>query len=95
MYCFARQHQTLVAASEDAVIVQLEKRYSRLEKPLLILALWLHPTYAEVVRAMVDSGVVNVMTLTEWVDGYGEREFKDGMVSAALAAHDWHARLER
>jgi hypothetical protein len=96
IYCFARQHQALVAASEDAVIVQLEKRYSRLERPLLILALWLHPTYAEVARAMVDSGVVNVMTLAEWVDGYGERwEFKDGTVSAALAAQDWHGRFER
>jgi hypothetical protein len=65
LFCFSRQHQSLVAASEVAEIVQLEKRYSRLEKPLLILALWLHRTYADVARAMVDSGVVNVMTLTE------------------------------
>jgi hypothetical protein len=50
MYCLARQHQALVAAIEDAVIVQLETRYSRLEKPLLILALWLPPSYAEVAR---------------------------------------------
>jgi hypothetical protein len=96
MYCLAGQHQDLVAASEDAVIVQLEKRYSRLEKPQLILALWLHPTYAEVVRAMVDSGVVNVIKSTEWVDGYGEPwEFKDGTASAALGAQYWHARFER
>jgi hypothetical protein len=81
MYCLARQHQALVASSEDAVNVQREKRYSRLEKPLLIPALWLHPTYAEVARAMVGSGVVNVMILTEWVDGYDERwKFKDGTV---------------
>jgi hypothetical protein len=48
--CLARQHQALVAAIEDAVIVQLEKRYYSLEKPLLILALWLPPTFAEVAR---------------------------------------------
>jgi hypothetical protein len=96
MYCLARQHQALVAAGEDAIIVKLEERYSRLEKPLLILALWLHPAYAEVGRAVVNSGVVNVMTLTEWVDGYGERwGFKDGAVSASLAVHDWHARFEQ
>jgi fructose-specific phosphotransferase system component IIB len=74
----------------------LHTTYSRLEKPLLILALWLHPAYAEVGRAVVNSGVVNVMTLTEWVDGYGERwGFKDGAVSASLAVHDWHARFEQ
>jgi hypothetical protein len=50
MYCFARQHQTLVAAGEDAVIVELNKRYSCLGKPLLILALWLYPAHAEMAR---------------------------------------------
>jgi hypothetical protein len=45
---------------------------------------------------MVESGVVNVMPLTEWVAGYGERrEFKDRKVSAAIAAQDWHALFER
>jgi hypothetical protein len=95
MYCFARQYQALCEAGEDAVIAKLEKRYSRLEKPLLIFAMWLHPSYTEVARVVVDSGVVDIMTLTAWVDGYGERwGFKDSAVSAALAAQDWSLRYE-
>jgi hypothetical protein len=95
MYCFARQYQALCAAGEDAVIAKLEKRYARLEKPLLILAIWLHPSYTEVARAVVDSGVVDIMTLSDWVDKYGERwGFKNGAISAALAAQDWSLRYE-
>jgi hypothetical protein len=61
MYYLARQHQALVAAGEDTVISALEERFSRL-KSLLILTLWLHLAYAEVGRAVVNSGVGIVMT---------------------------------
>jgi hypothetical protein len=45
---------------------------------------------------VINSGVVNVMALTEWVDENGARwGFKDGPVSAALAAQDWLARFEQ
>jgi hypothetical protein len=57
--------------------------------------MWLHPSYTDVARVVVDSGVVDMMTLTEWVDGYGEQwGFKDSAVSAALAAQDWSLRYE-
>jgi hAT family C-terminal dimerisation region len=55
----------------------------------------LHPSYTEVVRVVVDSGVVDITTLTDWVDGYGERRgFKNSAVSAALPAQDWSLRYE-
>jgi hAT family C-terminal dimerisation region len=55
----------------------------------------LHPSNTEVARVVFDSGVVDIMTLTDWVDGYGERwGFKDSAVSAALAAQDWSLRYE-
>jgi hAT family C-terminal dimerisation region len=77
------------------VIAKLEKRYSRLEKPPRILPMWLHPSYTDVARVVADSGIVDIMTLTDWVDGYSVRwGFKDSAVSAALAAQDWSLRYE-
>jgi hypothetical protein len=77
------------------VIAKLDIRYARLEMPLLILAMWLHPSYTEVARAVVDSGVVDIMTLRDWVDKYGEPwGFKNDAISAVLAAQDWSLRYE-
>jgi hypothetical protein len=54
-----------------------------------------HPFYTEVSKAIVDSLVVGGMTLTGIIDVYSERwGFKDGAVSAALAAQDYSLRYE-
>jgi hypothetical protein len=92
MYCFGRQFQFLASAGEFAVLAKLEKRFARLEMPLFILALVFHPMYAKVGRAMIDAGVFNVMTLTDWVNAYGNRwghGAAAGSVSAALSIQEW------
>jgi hypothetical protein len=70
MYCFARQYQSLCVNGEGTVIAKLEKRWARLEMPLLILAKWLHPSYTDVAKTVVNSGGVDIMNLIDWIDGY-------------------------
>jgi hypothetical protein len=92
MYCCGRLFQSLATVGEVAVLANLEKRYARLEKPLFILALFFHPMYAKIGRAIVDNGEVDVTTLTTWVNTYGYRwghRAAAGAVSVALAIQTW------
>jgi hypothetical protein len=88
MYCFGRLFQSLASAGEVAVLAKLEKRFARFEMPLLIHDLNFHPMYAKIGWAIVDGGEVDVMTLTKWVNMYGDRwghEAAARDVSEALA----------
>jgi hypothetical protein len=67
----------------------------RLEMPLLILEIWLHPSDMDVARTIVNSGGVDIMTLIDLIDGYAEQwGFKDSAVSASLAVRDWSMNRE-
>jgi hypothetical protein len=68
LYSFARQYQALVEAEETVVRQKLESRFSKLEKPILLLAFWLHPAYIAVSRRIVAAGAPDAMTLATWVD---------------------------
>jgi hypothetical protein len=97
MFCFGRQLQFLTFAGEFAVLDMLEKRFSRLEKPLFIPALVFHPMYAKVGRAMIDAAVVNIMMLTDWINTYCDRWGHGAAadaVSAALAIQEWSSGLD-
>jgi hypothetical protein len=95
MYCFGRQYQSLCVEAEDTVIGKLEKLWARLAKPLRILAMWLHPSYTDVARTVVNFGGVDIMNLIDWIDGYAELwGFKDIAFSASLAVHGWFMRCE-
>jgi hypothetical protein len=97
MFCFGRKLQSLTSAGEFSVLAKLVKRFSRLEKPLFILAVVFHPMYAMVGRAMIDAGVVNNMMLTDWLNTYSDRWGHGSAadaVSLALAIQEWSSSFD-
>jgi hypothetical protein len=86
LYCFARQFQYLSRGVENEVLRKLEKRFAMFELPLLFMYFWLHPKYKTIAEGVLSNGILSMVDVVGWIDGYVKRWCVAGETNTSVAA---------